>query len=142
MTVTVAQVAKASLQKIMVQEVEADLEPAQYQDFIFAMNNWMASLETENIVVGYTPVSNLADEMTVPDSLIQAIIWNMAIQSAPEYGGMVTPEIEKQALIGMRAIRRVGQLTQKTKFPSNLPIGSGLNDGGTERTNKFFSGRS
>jgi hypothetical protein len=35
---TVAQVAKASLQRILVQASEAPLEPDEYNDFIFAMN--------------------------------------------------------------------------------------------------------
>ena len=36
---TVAQVAKASLQRILVQASEAPLEADEYADFIFAMNN-------------------------------------------------------------------------------------------------------
>jgi hypothetical protein len=38
---TVAQVAKASLQRILVQASEAPLEPDEYQDYIFALNNYM-----------------------------------------------------------------------------------------------------
>ena len=42
---TVAQVAKSSLQRILVQASEAPLETDEYQDFIFSMNNYMAELD-------------------------------------------------------------------------------------------------
>jgi hypothetical protein len=58
---TVAQVAKASLQRILVQASEAPLEADEYQDFIFAMNNYMMSLDAQGIHLGYTEVSNLSD---------------------------------------------------------------------------------
>ena len=38
---TVAQVAKASLQRILVQASESLLEPDEYQDYIFALNNFV-----------------------------------------------------------------------------------------------------
>ena len=53
---TVAQVAKASLQRILVQASEAELEPDEYQDFIFAMNNFMLSLDADGVSLGYTEV--------------------------------------------------------------------------------------
>ena len=67
---TVAQVAKASLQAILVQASEAPLEADEYQDFIFAMNNYMASLAAKGVNLGYTNVSTLADSVTVPPGAI------------------------------------------------------------------------
>ncbi len=58
---TVAQVAKASLQRILVQASEAPLEPDEYQDFIFSMNNYMFQLDAQGVQLGYTEVSNLGD---------------------------------------------------------------------------------
>ena len=53
---TVAQVAKASLQRILVQASEADLEADEYQDYMFALNNWMLSLDAQGISLGFTEV--------------------------------------------------------------------------------------
>jgi len=53
---TVAQVAKASLQRILVQASESSLEPDEYQDFIFAMNNYMSQLDAQGVSLGYTEV--------------------------------------------------------------------------------------
>lgn len=135
---TVSQVAKASLQKILVQASEADLEPDEYQDFIFAMNNWMASLQSQSIDIGYTPVSNLSDEITVPDGAVLGIISNMAIQVSPDYGGDISPALIGQAQEGMKTIRRLGQLSSQTKRPSTLPIGSGNDDNSTGLTSKYY----
>lgn len=125
---TVAQVAKASLQAILVQASEAPLEADEFQDFIFAMNNYMNSLAAKGVNLGYTAVSNLADEVTVPPGALTGIIANMAIQSVPYYGGVVTPELALTAREGMLAMRHLGQIITPTRLPSTLPIGSGNED--------------
>ena len=63
---TVAQIAKASLQRILVQADESPLEASEYQDYIFALNNFMLSLDAQGIQLGFTEVSDLGDEVTVP----------------------------------------------------------------------------
>ena len=81
---TVAQVAKASLQRILVQASEAPLEPDEYQDYIFALNNYMAQLDAQGVMLGYTVVDSLGDEVTVPTGALRGIIANMAIEVAPD----------------------------------------------------------
>lgn len=122
---TVAEVAKASLQKLLVQASEADLEPAEYQDFIFAMNNYMAALEAEGIDIGYSPVSDLGDELTVPDGAISGIVSLMAIEVAADYDRQVSPALATSAENGMRVILKLGQVVQRSSLPANLPLGSG-----------------
>jgi hypothetical protein len=125
---TVAQVAKASLQAILVQASEAPLEADEYQDFIFAMNNYMSSLAAKGINLGYTAVSNLGDEVTVPPGALTGLIANMAFQSVPYYGGVVTAELAATAREGMQAMRQLGQYITPTTLPSTLPVGSGNED--------------
>lgn len=122
---TVAQVAKAALQAILVQGSEAPLEDDEYQDFIFAMNNYMSSLAAKGINLGYTAVSNLSDQVTVPPGALTGLIANMAIQSVPYYGGVATVELAATAREGMQAMRQLGQVITPTRLPSTLPIGSG-----------------
>ena len=50
---TVAQVAKASLQRILVQASESVLEPAEYSDYIFSLNNYMTELDAQGIQLGF-----------------------------------------------------------------------------------------
>lgn len=127
---TVAQVAKASLQRILVQASEAPLEADEYQDFIFAMNNYMLALDAQGIHLGYTVVSNLADQVTIPVGALRGVIANLAIEVAPDYGGVVTDALVLQAREGLQAMRMLGQTIGGTRMPSTLPIGSGNTDTG------------
>lgn len=132
---TVAQIAKASLQQILVQESEADLEPDEYQDFIFALNNWMAAREADGIDLGWQTVSSLGDTVTVADGAIDPIVHNMAVVIAPMFGRPVPPELALMAGKGMNTLRHIGQAIIPSVMPDTLPVGSGNED---TRTGRFY----
>ncbi len=125
---TVAQVAKASLQRILVQASEAPLEADEYQDFIFAMNNYMAQLDAQGISLGYTEVSDLGDEVTIPTGALRGLIANMAIEVSPDYGGVISQGLIAAAQQGLQSMRILGRRIQASKNPSTLPLGSGNED--------------
>jgi|TARA_R100000951_G_C2630483_1_gene177475 hypothetical protein len=125
---TVAQVAKASLQRILVQASEAPLEPDEYQDFIFSMNNYMTQLDAQGVQLGYTEVSNLGDEVTIPAGALRGLIANMAIEVAPDYSGVISQGLVKAAREGYITMQTIGQTMGGTRMPSTLPIGSGNED--------------
>jgi hypothetical protein len=133
---TVAQVAKASLQALLVQASEAPLEADEYQDFIFAMNNYMTSLAANGVNLGYTAVTDIGDEVTVPQGAIHGIIANMAIVIAPQFGAVVPQGVAMSASEGMKAMRKLGQFITPTRRPSILPRGSGNESFG--RTSHFY----
>tara|TARA_R110000823_G_scaffold278272_1_gene396721 strand:- start:12415 stop:12897 length:483 start_codon:yes stop_codon:yes gene_type:complete len=135
---TVAQVAKSSLQRILVQASEAPLEPDEYQDFIFTMNNYMAELDASGIQLGYTVVSNLGDDVTIPTGALRGLIANMAIEVAPDYNGVVSVGLAKAARDGFNTMRLVGQSMGRTRFPSTLPIGSGNEDNNFGISSNFY----
>ena len=125
MTTTVQQVADSALLNIMVAGSEASLEADDMADFMDAMNKWMAALVALGINLGYTNVTSASDTLTVPDGAIDGIISNMAIKMAPQYGGVVTPELRQDAKDGMNTLRSLGMSIRNTKYPTTLPIGSG-----------------
>lgn len=122
---TVAQVAKASLQRILVQASEAELQPDEYQDFIFAMNNFMLALDADGVTLGYTEVTDLGDDVTIPTGALRGLIANMAIEVAPDYNGVITPGLQIAAAEGLAVMRKLGQRTPTSRYPCTLPIGSG-----------------
>lgn len=138
---TVAQVAKASLQLILVQASEADLEAAEYSDYILSLNNFMAALEADNVILGsgWTPVDDLSDTLAVPDGALEAIIYNMAVRVAPMYNGKVTDALITSAIDSMKTLRNLGQSVASTAFSYTLPIGSG-NEIGLDWTEHFYDG--
>lgn len=134
---TVAQVIKASLQRILVQASEAPIEAAEAQDFIFDMNNYMLDLDAKGITLGYTAVSDLGDEVTIPTGALRGLIANMAIEVAPDYNGTVSPALNSTAIDGLKTMRLLGQTISATRFPSTLPIGSGNEQGGVCTTHYY-----
>ena len=87
---TVEQIAKASLQRLLVQGSESSLNPDDYQDYIFALNNYMTALDADGIALGYTVVDSISDQVTIPIGALRGVIANMAIEVAPDYGGEVS----------------------------------------------------
>ena len=136
---TVAQVAKASLQRILVQGSEAPLQADEYQDFIFAMNNYMTALAASGINLGYTIVTGLADTVTVPVGALRGLIDNMAIEVAPDYSAPVSEALALAAREGMTAMRMLGQTMAGTRYPGTLPIGSGNEGWGNTMNSHFYS---
>lgn len=137
---TVAQVADASLKRILVQGAEAPLQADEYQDYIFALNNYMLALDAEGVTLGYTEVSDLGDTLTVPTGALRGIIANMAIEVAPDYSGQITPGLVKAARDGMQVMRIIGQTISATSFPSTLPKGSGNMDDVSYNVGQFYEG--
>ena len=135
---TVAQVAKASLQRILVQASEAELEPDEYQDFIFAMNNFMLSLDADGVSLGYTEVSNLGDEVTIPTGALRGLIANMAIEVSPDYNGTIGQGLIAAATEGMKVMRKIGQRIPTSFMPSTLSIGSGNESDDQGLTTGFY----
>lgn len=135
---TVEQVAKAALQSIIVQGSESVLEADEYEDFIFRLNNFMSDLEVRGVKLGYTVVNNIADTVTVPPGALRGIISNIAVELAPDYGGVVSPELVAIANSGMKTLRLIGVTVQRARFPSTLPRGSGSEPYGYTHISPFY----
>ena len=65
MATTADQMVKAILGKILVRASEAEIQPDEAQDTVFAMNNYMTALAVSGINLGYTVVDDLSDPITV-----------------------------------------------------------------------------
>jgi len=99
----------------------------------------MFALDAQGITLGYTSVSNLADEITIPTGALRGLIANMAVEVSPDYGGVITEALALAAREGLQAMRNLGQTMGRTRYPGTLPIGSG-NEGDFSHghSNHFF----
>ena len=134
----VAQVAKAALQRILVQASESPLEASEYQDFIFSMNNFMLDLDARGVSLGYTEVSDLGDDVTIPTGALRGLIANMAIEVAPDYGGEISQGLALAASAGMKTMIRLGNIITQTEYPATLPRGSGNWDSGSGLQSNYY----
>jgi len=135
---TVAQVLKASFQTILVQASEAALESDEFSDAIFTLNNYMQSLDADGIKLGWTDVSALADTLTVPSGALRGIIYNVAIELAPEYGGEVSAALVESAGDGMKTMEKLGVVVLESAFPYTLPRGTGNDCGFNSTLDRYY----
>lgn len=134
---TAAQVIKAALQKILVQASEAELEQDEISDAIFTMNNLMLDYDANGIRLGYTEVTSIGDDITIPVGALRGLIYNLARDLVPEFNGTFTAIAEDIAQKGLRTMRKLGVVVTTSEFPSTLPIGSG-NEDDSVFTGRFF----
>ena len=85
----------------------------------------MGELDAQGVKLGYTTVSGLGDEVTIPTGALRGVIANLAIEVAPDYNGIVSQGLIKAAKEGMNTMRLIGQTITKSEMPSTLPLGSG-----------------
>jgi len=133
-------VIKSALQEILVQAVESPLQPSEYQDGILYLNRMMNALAVKGINVGYTQISTLGDDITVPDGALDAIVANLAVRLFPQFsapGTPINPLLIQAANDGMGVLRHLAITMPVALFPDTLPIGSGNED--DVLTEKFYS---
>lgn len=64
---------------------------------IFTLNQMMIRWEANGYSVGWSPVSNPADEMPNVPEADEAIMYNLAIKLRPRYGVSIDPDVFEEA---------------------------------------------
>lgn len=122
---TAAQLVKAIAQEILVQASEAPIEADESNDIIFALNSFMFDLDANGVSLGYTEVTDLGNQITVPAGAIRGIVANVALEIAPQFGVPIPAYLPQKARDGMDTLRRLGITLQPSSYGATLPIGSG-----------------
>ena len=128
---TAATIITDAMQLILVQASESEIEADEAQSAIRFLNRMMDKLAASGINLGYSRVSNLADQITVPDGAIDGIISNLALAIAPLYlspGESVSTELRIAAVDGLETMRKLGVSFSDMQLPCTLPQGSGNYD--------------
>jgi hypothetical protein len=102
------------------------------------MNNYMSELDASGVQLGYTTVSDLGDEVTIPTGALRGLIANMAVEVAPDYNGVISAGLAKAARDGFNTMRLIGQSMGKSRYPCTLPIGSGNENNDFGLSGHFF----
>lgn len=140
MATTVEQMIKKSLKEIVVAGAEQSVPAIEAQDYIFALNNYVADLESDSTVdLTYTTVTSVSDTLGVPDGIIRALAAVMAVEVCDEYGVEVSPTLARKALNGENHILNVCTTRTGAYKPATLPLGSG-NESYASISERFYSG--
>lgn len=135
---TVAEVVNSALSFILVQASEAAIEPSEAKAAVTRLNRMMASWEGGGIVLGFTPVENLGEEVTVPEYALDAIEQNLAVMIGPQFGGVVSSLLMQNARQAKSDMMQTAIEIADTSFPCTLPLGSGNTGSGFNRSPQFY----
>lgn len=126
MTETARSVIIDAMEDIVVQTEEASLEASEERAAIRALNRLMNSLAAKGINLGYSTVSKLSDEVTVPDGALDGIVASLALRLWPKYRtGDPGFQLRLNAKEGMESLFSIAVTVGSSEFPSTLPTGSG-----------------
>jgi len=134
-----AEVFKTILQEILVHGAESELEAVEFQDVLFATNNYMTALDAKGVHLGYTIVTDLGDEITIPPGAVMGLIKNVALTMISQFGATADQQLRIDAKFGMEAMRELGISLDRMLYPSTLPRGSG-NEGRWRSGRRFYRG--
>jgi hypothetical protein len=107
-----------------------DLQPQQLDTALRRLDAMMATWNAKGIRLGYPLPSSPQDsdldtETQVPDSANEAIVANLAIRIAPQYGKTVAIDTRTTAKLGYDTLLARATFPLEQQFPRTLPLGAG-----------------
>lgn len=106
MAITVGDAIKRSLRLIRAIDANEAPEAADMETAIEALNAMLRRWEANGLALGWVPVSNPSDDLPVPDEAHEAVVYQLALRIAPEYGKMPSPLVVDGASEFLNALRR------------------------------------
>lgn len=114
-----------------------DLQPGHLEDAMRTLDSMMAAWNAEGLRLSY-PIpsspesSDLDQETTVPDSANEAIIMNLGIRLAAQFGKTISPDLKTVAKQAKAILLSRSTQAIEKQYPETLPLGAGnkqyLND--------------
>jgi hypothetical protein len=101
------------------------------------MNLMMAEFAADGINLGYTEVSDLGDDVTIPDGAVMGMIKNLAVYMAAQFGVNIPVDLAVLAKSGKNTMRNISVKVIPSRYPDTLPIGSG-NEDDTYQSSHFY----
>lgn len=115
------------------------IEDISLDDGLRYLNRMMAKFEVEGIELGYTPLTDVDQVVTVPDTVFLGMVKNLALILWNQYNiGPVNPLIKFSADRSLKAMRSQAiTITEPSQYPATLSRGSGNYDG--QYTDPFYT---
>lgn len=123
-----------------IRTAETSLEPDEIEDGLAMLNDMLSAWEPTH-QLGFSPVSDVSDEVRIPRFANAAVIDSLAIMLSPEYSRTVSPALAASARSNMGMMMRATIDLSNVDMPSTLPLGSGnqCDNGGDGDDRRFFS---
>lgn len=107
-----------------------DLQPEQLQSAVRQLDSMMMGWYNKGIQLAYPITSSPEDsdldtETNVPDRANEAIITNLALRIAPNYGKQVSPELKQNAYNAYQGLLCISTKPEEMQLPQTMPRGAG-----------------
>jgi len=116
---------RRALIKAGIRTAESPLSSDEIEDGLEQFNDMMASQEASGILLGFTPLENASDTVTVPRYAHGSIKATLAIYFTSEYGRVASRELIAEASNLHDQLLRTVVHIPDVSYPSTLPLGSG-----------------
>ena len=129
---------RSALLKILKVGSEQPIQAADAQDTLEALNDMMSEWEGVGISLGFTLLSDLGDEVTIPASTNRAVKTNLAVYIADQFGKAVEASTVAMARTSYNNLVNQFINVGAATMPSIMPLGAGNTCG--RHTSRFFPG--
>lgn len=120
----VSEVVNRALRLLGVQDANASTDAIESQTAIVALNAMCGRWEANGLAMGWASVSAPDDTLPAPDEASEAIVWNLALRLAPEYGKLQRArELMPDADRFLADLRRDRLTSAPVSLCSDLPRG-------------------
>ena len=132
---------RSALLKVMKIGAEQPIQSQDAQDVLTELNDLMLEWEGTGIQLGFTVLTGLGDEVTIPAFANSAVKHHLAIRISPEYGRSVHPATALAAKDALDALLNAIVSVGPVVMGNTVPVGAGneCGDGGSFN-NRFFPG--
>jgi P22 tail accessory factor len=120
MTTTVDIVGSA-LRKAGVLDSSEPVQPADFDQAVSALNRMMMRWEAKGINTGWSPVALPSDIIPAPIEAEDAIIYNLALVLAPEYGAQIGADVASVAQGALVDLKNSIYVTSSMHLNTDMP---------------------
>lgn len=135
---TAADIIKGALRRIQIVGSESPIQDDEIVDGLEDLNDWAIMLEASTLQLGFSPVSQPGNTISIPAQCVGMYKDNLAIYMAGQYGAPIAQTLAISARESMNQALIAFAPVIDVEFPDTLPIGSGNQCDLITRDQRFF----
>ena len=135
---TAADIIKGALRRLQIVGSESPIQDDEIIDGLEDLNDWGSAHEAGFLQLGFSPVENTADVISIPIQTVGYFKDHLALYIAGQYGAPVPQTLILSARDSKNRALNAFAPVIDVEFPDTLPIGSGNQCDLIIRDQRFF----
>lgn len=118
---TASNIISSAMRKINAMDANESLDASDFATSVDALNGMMTRWEADGLSNGWSDVENPGDECHFPPEIKLAVIYNLAIELAPEFGQQVSAPVAKNAATYLAGLQRDAYVASPLHTNTDMP---------------------